>query len=290
MQALREDAARRIAEGDELEIVEPDRLRGVLGTNAYHGGMIDRRSGLLHPLNLLHRRSARGRKPRRQDLSSKVRVIACEGGAKPERAHGVGPRRVRLRSFWRDISKPSSAGACPASSFRPAATSSRPSRSTNSTVRRLNPQDLAVADSNVVLDYFRFSADRRMLFGGRANYSNRDPKDLVTAMRPRILRIFPELKDAAIDYAWGGKIDIVLTRAPAIGRLEPNVYFMQGYSGHGVNVTHIAADIVADAIGGSTGRFDLFDGIRQIRLPVGPFVGSQLLALGMLYYRLRDWL
>ena len=141
-----------------------------------------------------------------------------------------------------------------------------------------------------MLDYFRLSADRRLLFGGRCNYSNRDPRDIRETLRPRMVEVFPQLADVRLDYAWGGKIDIVLTRVPAIGRREPNVYYMQGYCGHGVNTTHIAADIVADAIAGTMERFDLFEKIRHVRLPVGQFLGNQMLALGMLYYRLRDLL
>jgi glycine/D-amino acid oxidase-like deaminating enzyme len=139
-----------------------------------------------------------------------------------------------------------------------------------------------------VLDYFRMSADRRLLFGGRCNYSNRDPTDIRATLRPRMVEVFPQLKDVALDFAWGGKIDIVLTRVPAIGRREPNVYYMQGYCGHGVNATHIAGEVVADAISGTMERLDVFEKIRHIRLPIGQFLGNQMLALGMLYYRLRD--
>jgi gamma-glutamylputrescine oxidase len=140
----------------------------------------------------------------------------------------------------------------------------------------------------VVLDYFRLSADRRLLFGGRCNYSNRDPSDIRATLRPRMVEVFPQLAGVALDFAWGGKIDIVISRVPAIGRLEPNVYYMQGYCGHGVNATHIAGQIVADAISGTMERLDLFERIRHVRLPVGQFLGNQMLALGMLYYRLRD--
>lgn len=129
-----------------------------------------------------------------------------------------------------------------------------------------------------------------MLFGGRCNYSNRDPKDLAAVLRPRLVEIFPKLRDKAIDFTWGGRIDIVLTRVPAVGRIEPNLYYLQGYCGHGVNATHIAADIIADAISGTAEKFDLFERIRHVRLPVGQWAGNQMLALGMLYYRLKDLL
>ena len=91
-------------------------------------------------------------------------------------------------------------------------------------------------------------------------------------MRPRMLEIFPQLAGRKIDYAWEGSIAIIVNRVPAIGQLEPNVYFMQGYCGHGVNATHIAAEIVCDAICGTTEAFDLFDRIRHIRLPLSDCV------------------
>jgi glycine/D-amino acid oxidase-like deaminating enzyme len=103
-----------------------------------------------------------------------------------------------------------------------------------------------------------------------------------------MVRIFPQLGDANIDYAWGGRIAIIVDRVPAIGRLEPNLYYLQGYCGHGVNASHIAAEIVSDAICGTTERFDLFDRIKHIRLPLSTRLGNEMLALGMLYYRLRD--
>src|SRR5262249_48022501 len=147
---------------------------------------------------------------------------------------------------------------------------------------------LAVADSNVVLDYFRMSADRRMLFGGRCNYTNRDPKDIAAVMRPRMVEGFSQLKDARGEFPWGGTIAIGGNRVPAIGRISPNLYYFQGYSGHGVNATHIAAEIVSDAICGTTERFDLFSRIRHTQLPLSEVFGNYMLALGMLYYRIRD--
>ncbi len=156
--------------------------------------------------------------------------------------------------------------------------------------RRSSPQSFAVADSNVVLDYFRMSADRRMLFGGRCNYTNRDPPDIAAVMRPRMLEVFPQLKNAKVEFAWGGTIAIVVNRVPAIGRLAPNLYYLQGYSGHGVNATHIAAEVVSDAICGTTEKFDLFDRIKHVRLPLSEQFGNYMLALGMFYYRIRDLL
>lgn len=290
MEAFRHtfDELARDGHGAHLELVEAERMGEVLGTTLYHGGLIDRRSGHLHPLNL-----CRGEARAASSLGARIfedsPARRLEGGSKPfvetdrgrvEAAHivlGATTDHPFQRGKLRGITLPTGSYIIATEQLDEAL------------AKRINPQNLAVADSNIVLDYFRFSADGRMLFGGRCNYSNRDPKDLAAVMRPRLVEIFPQLAGKKIDYAWGGRIDIVLNRVPAIGRLEPNVYYMQGYCGHGINATHIAADIVADAISGTAERLDLFDKIRHYPMPSG-WLGNQMLALGMLYYRLKDLL
>ena len=120
---------------------------------------------------------------------------------------------------------------------------------------------------NWVLDYFRRSADHRLLFGGRVNYSGLRSFDAPGATRARMLRVFPQLADVRIDYAWGGEVDITLNRAPHFGRLAPNVYFLQGFSGHGIALTGIAGKLVAEAIGGTAARFDVFARIPHAQFP-----------------------
>jgi len=157
-------------------------------------------------------------------------------------------------------------------------------------VREINPGDMAFCDPNHVLDYFRLSVDRRLLFGGRCNYSGRQPASIRGALEPRMHSVFPQLRGTRIDYEWGGRIGIVINRIPLIGRLRGNVYYALGYSGHGVNMSHAAGEILAEAIGGTMERLDLFERIDHRRIPLGQALSSQLVALGMLYYRLRDWL
>ncbi len=117
------------------------------------------------------------------------------------------------------------------------------------------------------LNYYRLSADKRLLFGGACNYSGRDPSSIKSYIQPRMLKIYPQLKDIKIDFEWGGNIGISLNRTPTVGRINNNVYYSQGYSGHGVNATHAMGEIVADAIGGTLERFDLFADVSHIRLP-----------------------
>lgn len=291
MPALRAYVEERQAEGDGegLEIVEPGDIGSVLGTTIYHGGYIDRKSGHLHPLNLImgEARAATGLGVEIYEDSAAIELV---GGAHPFVRTAMGRISASSIILAGSTDHAFQRGPLRGLTFPTGSYIIATEPLDEATARAINPQDLAVADSNIVLDYFRMSADKRMLFGGRCNYSNRDPGDLSAALRPRLIEIFPALRDKRIDFTWGGRIDIVLTRVPAIGRLEPNVYYMQGYCGHGVNATHLAAEIVADAVSGTMEKFDLFARIRHLRLPVPRWAGNQMLALGMLYYRLRDLL
>lgn len=150
--------------------------------------------------------------------------------------------------------------------------------------------DAAVADINWVLDYFRRTPDHRLLFGGRVSYSGLDPFDSSRIMRGRIVRVFPQLADVKIDHAWGGFVDITPNRAPHFGRLAPNAYFLQGFSGHGMVLTGIAGKLVAEAISGTAERFDVFARIPHRDFPGGALFRRPALVLAMLWFRLKDLL
>jgi gamma-glutamylputrescine oxidase len=150
--------------------------------------------------------------------------------------------------------------------------------------------DIAIADINWIIDYFRLSPDHRLLFGGRVSYSGIDPIGTVRATRKRMLRVFPQLADAEIEYAWGGFLDITMNRAPNFGRLDPNLFYLQGFSGHGMVLTGIAGRILAEAIAGQAERFDVYARIRHRNFPGGMALRRPALVLAMLWFRLRDLL
>lgn len=156
--------------------------------------------------------------------------------------------------------------------------------------QRLIPSNAAVCDNNFILDYFRFSADHRMLFGGRVSYTTRTPANLQALMAARMAKVLPELRHAPVEFLWGGFVDISMNRAPDFGRLGANLYYLQGFSGHGVALTGLAGQLVAQAVAGQAGHFDLFAQLQHRRFPGGPLLRMPSLVLGTLYHRLRDLL
>jgi gamma-glutamylputrescine oxidase len=145
-----------------------------------------------------------------------------------------------------------------------------------------------VHDTRFVVNYFRMSDDHRLLFGGGENYRPGFPKDIAKFVRPYMLKLFPQLQDADIDYAWGGTLSVTVSRLPHLGRLEPNVFFGQGYSGHGISTANFAGKVIAEAIAGVAGRFDVFANLPNHTFPGGTLLRYPGMVLGMLYYTLRD--
>ena len=156
--------------------------------------------------------------------------------------------------------------------------------------RQLIPSGAAACDNNLVLDYFRLSADHRMLFGGWVSYSTATPDDLAQSLRQRMARSFPQSSTAAISHAWGGYVDITMNRAPDFGRLPDaqQVYYLQGFSGHGLALTGLAGPLVAEAMAGDSQRFDVFARLKHRPFPGGRWLRTPLLVLGMAWYRLKD--
>ncbi len=155
----------------------------------------------------------------------------------------------------------------------------------------LIPCGAGVCDNNFVLDYFRTTPDHRMLYGGRVSYSTRTPMDLATSMAQRMQTTFPQLRGVQAEYAWGGFVDISMNRAPDFGRLPEfgdRVYYLQGFSGHGLALTGLAGKLVAEAIAGDASRFDVFARLKHLPFPGGAALRTPALVLGMAYARLKD--
>jgi len=291
MEDLEEYAAKMDAHNFpyEYELWDREKTREMLGTDAYIGGFVSYRDGHLHPLNLCigEARAAHGLGVQIFEQSP---VTNIEHGEKP-RVHTANgyleADSVVLAGNAYHLLEPKylSNLTFPAGSYIIAT-----EPLSDEMVKEINPLDLAVCDLNDIVDYYRLSVDKRMLYGGRCNYSGREPASIKAAILPRMLEIYPQLKDVRIEYEWGGLIGIVLNRVPALGRINNNVYYCQGYSGHGVNATHVMGEIMSDAVAGTMEKFDLFANMKHFRIPGSQWLGNQIIALGMLYYRMKDLL
>ncbi len=271
------------------ELWDAEQTGANLGTSRYMGAFACYRDGHLHPLNLCIG-EARAAENLGVRIFEQSPVVAIDHGANPrvrtETGHVDADAVVLAGNAYLSLQQKELTNLVfPAGSYIIA---TEPLSA--EIVEEINPLDVAVCDLNEIVDYYRLSADKRLLYGGRCNYSGRDPASIAKAIVPRMLKVYPQLKDVRIDYEWGGKIGIVLNRIPAVGRIQGNVYYCQGYSGHGVNATHVMGEIMADAIAGTLERFDVFASTPHFRIPGSQTFGNQIIALGMLYYRLKDML
>ena len=154
--------------------------------------------------------------------------------------------------------------------------------------RRVIDGRFGVHDTRFVVNYFRLSDDHRLLFGGGENYRSGFPGDIAAFVRPNMLQLFPQLDDVDIDYAWGGTLSVTVNRLPHVGRLAPNLFFAQGYSGHGISIANFAGKVLAEAIAGTAERFDLFASLPIPKFPGGTLLRYPGMVLGMMYYSLKD--
>jgi gamma-glutamylputrescine oxidase len=264
-----------------------DQLQAVMPNARYLGALLDPRSGHLHPLKytLGLAKAARQLGVQIFEDSAATELIR---GAKPQfkTAHG----RVTCdfavlagNAYVHGIAPELDAKIMPVGTYIGATEPLGEARA-----NALISNNMAVADINWALDYFRLSADHRLLFGGRASYSTLPPPNLAGTLRRRMQRVFPQLADVRMDSVWGGYVDISQTRAPHWGRLGTNVYFAQGFSGHGIAATGLAGRIMAEAIQGQSSRLDAFAALKHRNFPGGRALRTPLLVAAMAWFKLRD--
>jgi gamma-glutamylputrescine oxidase len=273
--------------GYETRLLQKDDMHEVVGSDNYIGGLIDMGSGHVHPLNLTLGEAAAA-DSLGVNIYENSNVIDIQYGDRPviKTAQGqVTADKLVIcgNAYVAGLNDDLEAKVLPAGSYV-IATEPLPDH----IWQRVLPQDMAVCDLRVALDYYRLSADKRLLFGGLCNYSGRDPKSIVGTLKPHMDDVFPYLKDVKIDYQWGGMIGIGANRMPQVGRLHPNVYYAQAYSGHGVNATHMSGKVIAEHIAGETNRMEIFEKIHHMRFPGGRALRSPMLAAGMIFHRIKD--
>jgi gamma-glutamylputrescine oxidase len=270
----------------EYKMLSRDETVTTIGTEAYIGSLLNMGNGHLHPLNLCIG-EAQAAVSLGATIYEQSPVLRIEHGDKPRVITGQGSVTadfvVIAGNAYHFVERKLRGNLFPLNSY---VISTEPL--SRDLVATINPQDLAVCDPNFMLKYFRLTADKRLLFGGRCNYTGADPEVIRKHLVPKLVSIYPGLATTKIDFAWGGKIGIPFNRVPQLGRVSKNIFYSQGYSGHGVNVTHLTGQIMAETVAGIFERFDVFADIDPVLIPGAHTFHRQMVALGVLYYQLKD--
>ncbi len=285
------DAIRREADylttrfGYESTVVAKADMAQHIASPLYHGGIDDPQGGHFHPLNyaigLAQAAEAVGVRIWEKERAYRVTDNPEGPGVMTSRAH-IGARFVidATDSWIGQVEPELGRYTVPIMNYNVAT-------APLANADELLPTDAAVADSRFVLNYFRLSADKRLIFGGGERYSQTPPRDIAAFVRPFMAEVFPQIADAPIDYGWGGAVAVTMNRLPHIGR-RGNVFFAHGFSGHGALVTTLAGELIAEAMAGTAERFDVLAGLPSRPFPGGKWLRRPLATLGLLYYAMKD--
>lgn len=269
-----------------LRLLDREAVRREVASERYLGALLDPSGGHVHPLRLaqgealafergggrIHEQSAATRIER----GARLRVHTAQGCVEAEQVLLAGNAYLgRLEPAL-------------AARSMPCGTQVLATEPLGARAAALLPQDRCVEDCNYLLDYFRLSADGRLLFGGGVVYGARDPARVEALLRPKLERVFPQLRGVRVDYAWTGNFLLTLSRLPQVGRLAPNILYSQGCSGHGLTYSHLAGRLLAECVRGQSERFDVFARLPHLPFPGGRRWRAPLSALGAAWYALRD--
>lgn len=264
--------------------LDGDSIRQHVNTDLYVGGLLDKRGGHIHPLNLALG-EADALESNGGTIYENSPVTRVEPGAKPvvytDQGEVHADYVVACGNAYLGKAVPALRARIMPVSTQVVATKPLGQE----LAARMMPAGTCVEDCNYMLDYYRMSADNRLLFGGGTVYGGTTPDNIIAKIRPHLARTFPEIADVEIDYAWSGNFALTLTRIPNMGQLDDNFYFTHGYSGHGVTTTHLAGRLIAEAISGERERFDAFAALRNYPFPGGRLFRVPLSVLGSWYYQ-----
>jgi gamma-glutamylputrescine oxidase len=272
---------------DDFEMLDRDALRTHVGSDVYLGGMLDRTGGHIHPLNL-----ALGQAAALESLGGVIHedslvtsIEGVEGAPVVRTATGVVRPKALILAGNAYLGH-----VVPALENRvmPFSTQMIATEPLGDRARALLPTDMCVEDLRWILDYYRLSADGRLLFGGGTIYGGTDPDDIKGKILPNLVKVFPQLAGVKVDFAWSGNCALSFSRVPQMGRLGPETYFATGYSGHGIVGSHLFGRILASAVDGDLTRFDTFARVPWLPFPGGRRLRVPYSAIGAWWYGLRD--
>lgn len=270
----------------QLSLLDAAATRAIIGSDRYRAALLDASGGHFHPLKL-----AQGEARALCEIGGAVHehsaAVRIERGTRPRVLLDAGQVQARFVvvacNAYLDGLEPSLAARS-----MPCGTQIVATEPLGERWRDVLPSDHCVEDSNYLLDYYRLSADKRLLYGGGVVYGARDPAHIEAILRPRLEKTFPQLASVGIDYAWTGNFLLTLSRLPDVGRLADNILYSQGCSGHGVTFTHLIGRVLAEAMLGRPERMAAFESLPHYPFPGGQLLRVPLTALAARFYDLRD--
>jgi gamma-glutamylputrescine oxidase len=273
---------------DEHEMLDKNSIKDHVGTDQYLGGMLDHSGGHIHPLNLAVGEAAaleklggkiyeHSRVTRIDSIADKPVVITANGSVRCKTL-------VVCGNAYLGKSVPALESRVMPVSTQIMATEPLSDDLANS----LLPTDNSVEDVRYILDYYRLSADKRLLWGGGTVYGGSEPGDIIAKLRPNMEKIFPEMRGVKISHAWSGNFALTFSRVPLLGKLGPDAFYAMGYSGHGVTGSHLYGKLLAEAIEGKTDRFDRFAALPWYPFPGGQRFRAPYSTVGSWWYGMRD--
>lgn len=272
---------------DWIKYVSPEEMSDKVGAKVFQGGQLDTRSGHVHPLNYVCGLAAAAEEAGAQIFEGS-RVISYDKGepTRIETAEGVVVADyvvLGCNGYLEKLEGRVAGKILPINNFVLVT-----EQLGHDYARSLIRDNEAVVDSKFVVNYWRLTPDNRLCFGGGENYGSKFPKDIANFVRKPMLSIYPQLKDVKIDYAWGGTLAITMNRMPHFGQLSPNVFYAQGYSGHGVVLASYAGKMIADALAGQAEEFDVLKRAPTYTFPGGTLLRYPGMVAGMLWYAMLD--
>ncbi len=272
-----------------LTVVPPAAMGDYVASRGYHGGVWDADGGHLHPLNYALGLAQAAEKAGAR-LFENTPALSVTKNAAPKIRTPQGTIKARAvvlacNAYHTGLMPEIDKTVLPINSFVGVTRPLVPELA-----RALLPRGGCVADTRFILDYYRLTPDHRLLFGGGESYAGDLPRDVAPIILKRIRKVFPQLLDAGLEFAWGGRLAVTRSRMPHIGRVGPNRYVAVGFSGQGLAITTQAGSVIAEAIAGTAERFDVYDRIKPIPLPGGPRFRRPLMVLAMAWAALRDML
>jgi gamma-glutamylputrescine oxidase len=271
--------------GWEAQVVQPQDVGHHINGGGYHGGIYDAKGGHFHPLNYALGLAMAAQKAGVHIYENSAAQTPVDTGKHVEIRAGKGSVTAKHVIMAADTW---TGGIVPdLHSYTVPIMNYNIATAPLLDADQLLPSDTAVADSRFVLNYFRLSADKRLIFGGGEKYVQQPPADIAAFVRKHMVQVFPSLAQTPIDYAWGGAVGVTMNRLPHMGRTG-NMFYAHGFSGHGALVTTLAGELMAEAVMGTMSRFDVFANVPHSRFPGGKWLSRPLATLGLLYYAMRD--